>query len=94
MLNFLFMVASYKILLFERGLRRRIFAVQCSKYLLLLAYRGVPLLIISILARQPFTKLIVLNLTRFSSRTNCLILLYFIQIALPTLLYHDLSIRE
>ena len=69
------------------------FLIRCSKYLLLLACKGVPLLIIFILARQPFTKLIVLNFTRFSSRTNCFISLLFTQISLPALLYHDLLIR-
>ena len=67
--------------------------IRFSKYLLLLAYREVPLLIISILARQPFTKLIVWNFTRFSSRTNCFTLLHFAEISLPKLLYHDLLIR-
>ena len=57
--------------------------IRCQ-YLLLLAYRVVPLLIISSLARQPLTKLIVLNFTRYSSRK----LFHF-----TYTLYHDPLIR-
>ena len=51
----------------------------------MLRYREIPLLIISCLFLQPFTKLIVLCFTRYSRRTNCFIL--------PTHLYRDLLIR-